>query len=92
MDFEKMPLKSKKFLAFFFVVILLFALGMTGILTGVVSVGWAAVPIFLAIILTIGFLGVGYILGQASLDKYTRLAKITQMIGGKDESDKPTEE
>ena len=65
---SKLPHQSKKFIGFFFVISILAALGIIALFTQ--TVGWQLAAFMLAIILTIGTVGVGYILGQAGLDKY----------------------
>jgi len=75
---EKTPLQSKKFVAF--IVTHLTMMVFAGLI-----LGWAwnldeiSVKVFgllMAIVVIEGFKAVGYILGVASLDKYTRLAQI----------------
>lgn len=75
MDFEKTALKSKKFLAFLLCLIILAGLAITALITQ--NVGWPLAAFMLAIVLTIGFLGVGFVFSVAQLDKYVRLAAIT---------------
>lgn len=85
MDIEKMPLRSKKFLALFFVESLLVMMAMTALITG--TVGWPIAAFMLSIVLTMGILAIGYVLGQAALDRYVRIAQITNkapLEGGKD--------
>jgi hypothetical protein len=75
---DKSPLKSKKFIAF-----LVAYLSLVGL--AVLTLVWAwdlneiSNRVFflqLAIVIVLGFLAVGYILGQAGLDRYVRLAQI----------------
>lgn len=91
---EKSPWSSKKFLAFCFVEFGLFGwmfaatLSQNGelVLTSG-SVGVNAVLMVVAI--TAGFMGVGYVLGQASLDRYVRVAAmaITKEDPGSEDSE-----
>jgi hypothetical protein len=68
------PLSSKKFVAY-----LLADVGWTGLLGyGVYAkIGWS---LLMAMVITKGFVQTGYILGQAALDKYVRVAKIASGI------------
>lgn len=74
MKHEKLPLSSKKFLAY-----LLADLGWKVIL------GWLIFKncegenliLLLSIVIVSGFVQTGYILGQAALDRYVRIAEIT---------------
>jgi len=81
---EKTPLQSKKFVAFLVAeaswkVILLFL-----IFFGHEALPQALFVIMLTVVLVAGFIEAGYILGQAALDKYTRLAHIAvNSIGSK---------
>jgi len=78
---EKRPIESKKFLSFLIaeltwkaaIVILLLA-NRESIPVGVLTIG-------LAIVIVAGFVEVGYILGQASLDRFVRVAEITAEKG-----------
>ena len=65
------PLDSKKFVAY-----LIADLGWTGLVGyGVYAkMDWS---LLMAIVITKGFVQSGYILGQAALDKYVRVAQIT---------------
>ena len=79
---EGTPLQSKKFVAFTLAEIT------WKILAGLVLFwGKDAMPdqqfiVLLAIIVVAGFVEVGFILGQASLDKFVRLAKIAALTAG----------
>jgi len=75
MDFEKSALKSKKFWAFLLCLGVLAGLAVTALLSQ--EIGWPLAAFMLAIVLTIGFLGVGFVFSVAQLDKYVRLAAIT---------------
>ncbi len=81
-DFEKTLMGSKKFVAYLVAeatwkaaLILVIVLGMKNGLIDHIVGGLA-----LAITIVAGFIETGYILGQASLDKYTRIAEIA--VGG----------
>lgn len=72
---NKLPLKSKKFIAY-----LISELGWKVLIFYVVwgyqsKIDHYAFMVLIAMILTSGFMQVGYILGQAALDKYTHLAE-----------------
>ena len=80
---EKSPLKSKKFLAFLWSDATLKALA-------VVLIAWAwnldemSTRVFLLLLVLIvvsGFVTVGYILKQAGLDRFVRLAQIAASAG-----------
>ena len=89
MAFEKNPRLSKKFIAFFFSLLVMAGVLVAALLTQ--SFGWAMV-VFMSIgIFGICFLAIGYILPQAALDKFVRGALILK--GKKDEHDpdKPME-
>ena len=68
------PLDSKKFVAY-----LIADLGWTGLLGyGVYAkMDWS---LLMAMVITKGFVQTGYILGQAALDKYVRVAQIASDI------------
>ena len=88
-NLEKKALVSKKFLAFFFVESIMVIMAMTALITG--STGWPISAFMLSIILTMGALAIGYILGQAALDKYVRIAQVTNRdpLGGGEDGQKP---
>ncbi len=82
---EGPALQSKKFLAFLVASVLWKVLAVILILFGNdITFQWT---LLLAIILVAGFVETGYIIGQASLDKYVRLAHIAAQAG--QPSDKP---
>jgi hypothetical protein len=83
---EKKPSQSKKFIAFFFTVTMLISLGIATLITQVIT-AWLS-TVLLAIVLTVGTIGVGYIIGQAGLDKYAKIAEISTKIKGLVGSDK----
>lgn len=67
---EKDPFSSKKFVAFFFSMIVIAGIMATALMTQ--KFGWEMV-VFMSIgIFTEGFLSIGYILKQGSLDKFVR--------------------
>lgn len=77
-------LSSKKFVAF--LITQIGFLGLMGYLLyseNMSSIG--ANSAFMALVVTAGFLATGYILGQAALDKYLRVA---EMATNKDSEDK----
>lgn len=85
MTVEKSPLQSKKFVAFMTVTISFGLLTLVGLVAAMMEpskvmffVGFAAL-----VQLINGFVSTGYLLGQASLDKYVRMAKIAADAGQK---------
>jgi hypothetical protein len=71
---EKLPLKSKKFLAY-----LIADIGWKVLMFYVVweyktGIDKYAFMVLISMIVTAGFIQIGYILGQAALDKYTHVA------------------
>lgn len=83
MRYDKTPLASKKFLAFLLAeatwkAVVLVALIM-GIRAGKVDLVLGG--IILAVTVVAGFVEAGYILGQASLDRYIRIAEIAAKSG-----------
>lgn len=69
---EKPPLSSKKFLAY-----LLAQVSLTGCLILAISKdGGTLVPVQVALVIVQGFLQTGFILGQAYIDRYVRVARI----------------
>ena len=90
-DLNKLPLKSKKFLAY-----LIADFGWKILIGFVVwkeeskeQIGYTTFLILLAMIITAGFIQIGYILGQAMLDKYA--ASIVEIFD-KDDDDKNKKE
>ena len=87
-DFNKLPLKSKKFLAY-----LIADFGWK-ILIGYTiykeeaknEIGYTTFLILLSMIVTAGFIQIGYILGQAMLDKYA--ASIVEIFDNDDDDEK----
>ena len=90
-DLNKLPLKSKKFLAY-----LIADFGWKILIGFVVwkeeskeQIGYTTFLILLSMIITAGFIQIGYILGQAMLDKYA--ASIVEIFD-KDDDDKVKKE
>ena len=90
MSFEKSALKSKKFLAFLLCILVLAGLAVIALIFQ--DIGWPLAAFMLAIVFTIGFLGVGFVFSVAQLDKYVRLAAITGKNPTLDKDTKETEE
>jgi len=72
---EKLPLKSKKFIAY-----LISEFGWKFLIFYVIleyknKIDHYAFMVLVAMIITSGFIQVGYILGQVALDKYSQIAK-----------------
>ena len=91
---EKSPAESKKFVAWFisemtWKVILIIALFQWK--SDLTQVGAGAWWLMLSIVVTAGFIGIGFILGQAALDKYVRVAEIaaTKLSSGLQEDQLP---
>lgn len=78
-SYEKSHLQSKKFVAFLIaeigwkITLVAALLVWKDNLTALGSGAWG---LLLAIVVTAGFVEAGFILGQAALDKYTRVAEI----------------
>jgi hypothetical protein len=74
------PLKSKKFIAYLIADIgwKLLLVYMLFQLKG--KYDYYSFFITLTLVITTGFIQVGYILGQASLDKYTKMVETTQKV------------
>ena len=71
--FDKTPLKSKKFLAYLFAELSSKAL-MAYLITHVDTIDLHEMTILLTMIISSATLTIGYILGQAALDKYLSAA------------------
>lgn len=85
-DKEKPALKSKKFVAFLLVSLGFFV--MMGLMLYLQEVNTIAEnTAFMVLAITEGFLATGYILGQAALDKYIRVAKIARGSASGEEAD-----
>jgi hypothetical protein len=69
-EIEKAPLQSKKFIAY-----LVSNLGSKALMFWMVTKGEGDVVI-MSMITAAAFIDIGYILGQAALDKYVRVASI----------------
>jgi len=87
---EKNFTQSKKFVFAFFGVLVLAILGIVGFFTQ--TAGAALTPVFLAVVITIGFIVVGVVLGQTVLDKYVRVAEITAQKFVDEEEENDTED
>ena len=70
MNVEKLPLKSKKFIAFFFSLLLLAAILIIALFTQ--PFNWPMIAFMSIGIFGICALAIGYILPQAALDKFVR--------------------
>ena len=70
MAFEKTPLSSKKFIAFFFSLLVIAGILITALLTQ--TFGWAMVTFMSVGILGVCALAIGYILKQGALDAFMR--------------------
>lgn len=70
MNFEKTPLSSKKFIAFFFASLVIAGILIAALLTQ--TFGWAMVAFMSIGILGVCCLAIGYILKQAALDTFVR--------------------
>jgi len=88
-EHEKSHLASKKFVAFLVTEVGLFALLGIMIFLGELDTLGENVA-FMVLAVTAGFVAVGYILGQSSLDRYVRVAMIT--AGREVPEEKKTEE
>lgn len=77
MKHEKLPLSSKKFLAY-----ILADIGWKVILGILIykNCEGEQLILLLTIVIVSGFVQTGYILGQAALDRYVRIAEITTNI------------
>ena len=75
-DGQTTPLQSKKFVAYLVAEITWKALAVLVLFWGKDSIPTQVWAILLAIILVAGFVEVGYILGQAALEKYIQVAQI----------------
>jgi len=74
-DKEKPALQSKKFIAYLIVTFGFFVIMALMLYQQEVDT-LAENTAFMVVVVTQGFLAVGYILGQASLDRYVRVAKM----------------
>jgi len=80
-DGEASPLQSKKFLAFLVSELTSKVLAVLVLLWGKDAIPHQIWAILLAIIVVSGFIAAGYIVGQASLDKFVRVARIAAGAG-----------
>ena len=85
-QFDKLPLKSKKFLAYIIADIGWKILMFYVIWEYQTKIEHYAFMVLVTMIVTSGFIQIGYILGQAALDKYTTVAVSALERDG----DKPT--
>ena len=72
---DKLPLKSKKFIAY-----LISEMGWKGLIFAMLiqygsKIDHYAFLVMVTMIVTSGFIQIGYILGQAALDKYANVAQ-----------------
>ena len=81
---EKTPLKSKKFVAFFFALLVLAGILIFALKTQ--TVGWAIAAFMCIGIFAIAFISVGYILSQGALDKFVRGVGQLKGITGNDKT------
>lgn len=80
---DERPFSSKKFIAFMIIEITWKVILLTALFLGLKD-GKVDLDIFTlltTIVVILGFVEVGFLLGQASLDKYIRLAKIAADSG-----------
>lgn len=84
-SFDKHPLRSKKFIAYIVTSILWKAIILSAIILHGDAIGLLGTVTICLMVVTEGAISVGYIIGQAGLDRYVRLAQITagQVTGGK---------
>jgi len=75
------PLKSRKFIAYLVAEITWKILAGLVLFWGKDSIPQQVFIILFAIVVVAGFVEAGFILGQASLDKYTRIAQIASQNG-----------
>lgn len=90
-DHEKTHLSSKKFVAFLVLEVGLFLLMGMMIWNQEVSQLGGNIA-FMVLAVTGGFVGVGYIVGQAALDRYVRVAQITMGKGASKETEEASDE
>jgi len=77
------PLTSKKFVAFLVADITSKILAGLVLFWGKDAIEHQVWAIMLAIIIVSGFVEAGYIIGQGSLDKFTKIAELAAGAGGK---------
>lgn len=92
MKLDKVPLKSKKFIALFFIVLVLAIL--LGLTLFTQTIGWPLAAFAALVVVTIGTLGVGYILGQAGLDRYIAIAQAASKVptGGEEDAEQSSDD
>ena len=86
---NKLPYQSKKFIGFIFAVLVLAAI--CGMIVFTQAVGWITGLCLLGGILTVGAISIGYIMGQAGLDKYVAIAETLTNIGPHGDNDDKVE-
>ena len=89
-QFDKLPLKSKKFLAYIIADIGWKILMFYVIWEYQTKIEHYAFMVLVTMIVTSGFIQIGYILGQAALDKYTHVAVSARERDGDKPPSKPT--
>ena len=89
-QFDKLPLKSKKFLAYIIADIGWKILMFYVIWEYQTKIEHYAFMVLVTMIVTSGFIQIGYILGQAALDKYTHVAVSALERDGDKPPSKPT--
>ena len=82
-QFEKRPLGSKKFVAFLVAEVTWKIIVGMALVMGIVhdKVDVIIGSLLMAVVIIAGFVEAGYIIGQASLDKFTRVAEIATQAG-----------
>jgi hypothetical protein len=98
---EKSHLESKKFVAWLISSVLWKIILIVALVVwkdALTQVGWGAWSFLMSVVVTAGFLDIGYILSVAALDKYVRVAEIAaeeirHKMGGKADppADPPTD-
>jgi len=84
---DKKPLQSKKFMAFLIAEVSWKCILLYVLMSYKSKIDHFAFMVILAIVVTSGFLQIGYVLGQAALDKYTAVAT-SALEQSKDKRDK----
>lgn len=84
---SKRPLQSKKFTAFLISELSWKILLFYVLMEYKTKIDHYAFMVILAIVVTSGFLQIGYVLGQAALDKYTAVAQTALENRSKDKKD-----
>jgi len=84
---DKKPLQSKKFMAYLIAEVSWKCILLYVLMSYKSKIDHFAFMVILSIVVTSGFLQIGYILGQAALDKYTAVAA-SALEQSKDKRDK----